>query len=83
MKKPPPTQKEKTLRAFRVYIELMETTAWLRTWMHGPFEQFDLTPLSFRILVLLYEEGPTRMVAVARRMRPGRPSVNWRNRRRR
>lgn len=76
MKRPPPTQKEKTLRAFRVYIELMETTAWLRTWMQGPFEQFDLTPLSFRILVLLYEEGPTRMVEVARRMRFRRSNLD-------
>ncbi|HTU32387.1 MAG TPA: MarR family transcriptional regulator [Candidatus Acidoferrum sp.] len=76
MKRPPPTQKEKTLRAFRVYVELMETTAWLRTWMQGPFELFDLTPLSFRILVLLYEEGPTRMVEVARRMRFRRPNLD-------
>lgn len=76
MKRPPPTQKEKTLRAFRVYIEPMETTAWLRTWMQGPFEQFDLAPLSFRILMLLYEEGPTRMVEVARRMRFRRPNLD-------
>lgn len=71
-----PPKSEKPLRAFRVYIELMETTAWLRTWMQGPFEQFDLTPLSFRILMLLYEEGPTRMVEVARRMRFRRPNLD-------
>lgn len=76
MKKPPPTRKEKTLRAFRVYLELMETTAWLRTWMQGPLELFDLTPQGFRILVMLYEEGPARMVEVARRMQFRRPNLD-------
>jgi DNA-binding MarR family transcriptional regulator len=76
MNRLPPTQKEKTLRAFRVYIELMETTAWLRTWMQGPLDMFDLTPQGFRVLVLLYEEGPTRTVEVARRMRFRRPNLD-------
>lgn len=76
MKRPPPTRKEKTLRAFRVYLELMETTAWLRTWMHGPLDLFDLTPQGFRILVLLYDEGPMRMVEVARRMQFRRPNLD-------
>jgi DNA-binding MarR family transcriptional regulator len=70
------SQRQKTLRAFLVYVEIMDTAAWLHGWMHGPLRLFDLTPQGFRLLILLYENGPTRMMEAARRMRIPRANLD-------
>jgi DNA-binding MarR family transcriptional regulator len=70
------SQKDKTLRAFRVYVEIMDTAAWLRSWMHGPLELYDLTPQGFRLLILLKENGPTLMMDASRRMRFQRQNLD-------
>ncbi|HTU35583.1 MAG TPA: MarR family transcriptional regulator [Candidatus Acidoferrum sp.] len=70
------TQREKTLRAFRVYVELMDTAAWLRSWMRGPLESFNLTPQGFRLLILLCENGPMRMMEISRQMRFQRQNLD-------
>ncbi len=51
------TQKEKTLLAFRAYLDLLDTAEWLRGYMRAPLESFDLTMGGFRLLELLYREG--------------------------
>jgi hypothetical protein len=48
------TQKEKTLLAFRAYLDLLDTAEWLRGYMRAPLESFDLTMGGFRLLELLY-----------------------------
>src|SRR5579863_1850677 len=70
------TRREKTLRAFGVYVEIMDTAAWLRSWMLGPFRLHDLTPQGFRLLILLYEEGPTKMMDAAKRLRFQRQNLD-------
>ena len=42
------TQKEKTLLAFRAYLDLLDTAEWLRGYMRAPLESFDLTMGGFR-----------------------------------
>lgn len=74
--RPKPTQKERTLQAFRVYLEVMETASWLRSWMQGPLEAADLTPHGFRLLLLLYEEGPLRTMEAAQRMKCKRQTLD-------
>jgi MarR family 2-MHQ and catechol resistance regulon transcriptional repressor len=60
-----PTQREKTQRAFRAYVDLLDTAEWMRSYMRGPLESFDLTMGGFRLLEMLYREGPTSVVAAA------------------
>lgn len=71
------TQKEKTLRAFAAYLELLDTAAWLKTWMAGPLASMDLTMQGFRLLVLLYRDGPTPMTEAARQMRFPRQNLEF------
>ena len=72
-----PTQKEKTLRAFGAYLELLDTAAWLKSWMHGPLASVDLTMQGFRLLVLLYRDGPTPMSDAAKQMRFPRQNLEF------
>jgi|ERR1039458_4538835 hypothetical protein len=51
-----PTQKEKTQRAFRGYLDLIDTAEWMLGRMRGQLESFDLT-MGFRLLEMLYREG--------------------------
>ena len=71
-----PTHREKTLRAFRVYTELMDTAAWVRSWMRGPLEAYDLSLQGFRMLLMLYENGPTRTMEAAKQMRFRRQNID-------
>lgn len=72
-----PTQKEKTLRAFGAYLEVLDTAAYLKQWMQGPLASFDLTMQGFRLLVLLYRDGPTPMVKAAKEMRFARQNLEF------
>jgi DNA-binding MarR family transcriptional regulator len=60
-----PTPKEKTQKAFRAYLDLMDTADWLKAELHAPLEAFDLTMPGFRLLELLNREGAQRVVDVA------------------
>lgn len=71
------TQKEKTLRAFSAYLEVLDTAAWLKSWMAGPLGSMDLTMQGFRLLVLLYRDGPTPMTEAARLMRFPRQNLEF------
>jgi MarR family 2-MHQ and catechol resistance regulon transcriptional repressor len=63
-----PTQKEKTQRAFRAYLDLIDTAKWMRGELRGQLESFDLTMGGFRVLEMLYRKGPVSVpVAAARR----------------
>ena len=62
-----PTQKEKTQRAFRAYLDLLDTAEWMRSYMRGPLESFDLTMGGFRLLEMLYRDGPVSVPVAAER----------------
>jgi DNA-binding MarR family transcriptional regulator len=70
------SQRERTLRAFRVYVEVMDTAAWLRSWMRAPLQSFHLTPQGFRLLILLCENGPMRMMELSRTMKFQRQNLD-------
>lgn len=69
------TQKGKMLRAFRVYLELLDAATYMRGWMRGPLELFDLTMQGFRVLVMLYGEGPTQLRVMAEQLQCRRQNV--------
>lgn len=58
----------KTLRAFGAYLDLQKTTDWIRKQIRGQLHTFEITIAGFRVLELLYREGPTHMNETARRL---------------
>ena len=70
------SQRGKTLRAFRAYLDLLDAADYMRGWMRGPLESFDLTMRGFRVLEMLYREGPTRLRVVAEKLDCRRQNVD-------
>jgi len=64
-----PTHAEKTQRAFRAYLDLLDAAEWFKAHLRAPLESFDLTMEGFRLLVVLYQEGALPMTEAARRRR--------------
>lgn len=62
-----PSQKEKTVRAFQAFLNVMDTADWFRNELRGPLESFDLSMPGFRVLEMLYREGALTVPDVARR----------------
>ncbi len=62
-----PTQRDKTQRAFRTYLDLIDTANWLKREMRAPLDFFDLTFEGFRVLEMLYREGALTVPDVGRR----------------
>jgi DNA-binding MarR family transcriptional regulator len=71
-----PTYKERSKRAFRAYIDVLETAEWLKGELRGPLLLFDLTMGEFRLLELLHREGALFVPDVARRRRLHRQAVD-------
>jgi DNA-binding MarR family transcriptional regulator len=62
-----PTQREKTQRAWGAYLDLVDTADWIRRELRGPLAAFGLTIEEFRLLVMLYRDGPLTMSMAAER----------------
>jgi DNA-binding MarR family transcriptional regulator len=71
------THRGKTLRAYRVYREVLETADWLRKKMQGQLEIFELTHGEFRVLEKLYRDGATYVEEAARRMNIKRQNLEF------
>lgn len=61
-----PTQDEKTRRAFRAYLDLLDAAEYMRARVYDQLAFYDLTMRGFRALELLHREGPTRATEVAK-----------------
>ncbi|HUA01921.1 MAG TPA: MarR family transcriptional regulator [Candidatus Aquilonibacter sp.] len=64
-----PSRREKTQRAFRAYVDLIDAADWLKGELRAPLESFDLTMGEFRVLELLNREGALTIAELARRRR--------------
>ena len=71
-----PTHAENTQRAFRVYLELIETADWLKREMRAPLDAFDLTMQEFRVLEMLNREGALTAAQIGARMGRERQNVD-------
>ncbi|HXX18934.1 MAG TPA: hypothetical protein VEJ46_05995 [Candidatus Acidoferrum sp.] len=49
-----PRQREKSLRAFAAYLELVDTADWIRRKLRRPLESFGLTLEEVRLLFMLF-----------------------------
>ncbi len=70
-----PTREERSERAFRGYMELLEAADWLKGELRLPLEQFDVTIREFQLLHLLHREGALPIVEVGRRRRSKRHNM--------
>ncbi|MGO9591859.1 MAG: MarR family winged helix-turn-helix transcriptional regulator [Candidatus Acidiferrales bacterium] len=71
-----PSQKDKTQRAFRTYLDLIDTATWLKREMRAPLDFFDLTFEGFRVLEMLYREGALTVPDVGRRTNHKRQNMH-------
>ena len=69
------SQSGKTSRAFRAYIDLMDTADWLREEMSRQLDSFDLTMPQFRVLETLYNQGPQHQQELSRKFRCSKQNV--------
>jgi DNA-binding MarR family transcriptional regulator len=69
------THRGKTLRAFRAYLDLLETTAYMQKEMQSQLEAFDVTMRTIRILEMLYRKGPMAIRVMARQMKCSRQNI--------
>ncbi|HTV58367.1 MAG TPA: MarR family winged helix-turn-helix transcriptional regulator [Verrucomicrobiae bacterium] len=68
-------RKESTKRAFRTYLEVLDTADWLRGKLRGQLEYFDLRMREFRLLETLYHDGPQYQQELAERVGCGGQGV--------
>jgi DNA-binding MarR family transcriptional regulator len=73
--RPRVTHRGRTLRAFRAYLDLLETTAYVQKEMQSQLEAFDVTMRTIRILEMLYRRGPMAMRVMARQMKCSRQNI--------
>ena len=66
-----PTHEDKTKRAFRAYLELLDAAEWLKGELRIPLASFDITMAELRVMYLLHTEGALPVVEVARRRNCG------------
>jgi MarR family transcriptional regulator, 2-MHQ and catechol-resistance regulon repressor len=71
-----PTHKEKSKRAFRAYMDLLDTAEWIKGELRGPLASFDLAMGDFRILEMLYREGALFLPDIARKRRSHRQGID-------
>ena len=69
------THRGKTLRAFRAYLDLLETTAYMQKEMQSQLEAFDVTMRTIRILEMLYRKGPMAIRVMASQMKCSRQNI--------
>jgi len=71
------SQRGKTLRAFGAYLELLDTAEMIRGELRGQLSGFGLTLRKFRLMEILYREGPTTMVIVADKLLCSRQNLEF------
>lgn len=68
-------EKTRASRAFRAYVDLMDTADWLRERMSRQLETFDMTMMEFRVLETLHRKGPQYQQALSRKFRCSKQNV--------
>ena len=71
------SQRGKTLRAFAAYLDLLDAAEMMRNELRGQLDGFGLTLRKFRLMEILYREGPTTMVIVAEKLLCSRQNLEF------
>jgi DNA-binding MarR family transcriptional regulator len=62
-----PTQKDKTLRAYRAYFDLLDAAAWTQQWLRSQLAMFGTNLLGLRVVEMLYRDGAMEMIEIAQK----------------
>jgi MarR family transcriptional regulator, 2-MHQ and catechol-resistance regulon repressor len=65
----------KTLRAFRAYLDLLDTAAYMQNELSTQLAAFDVTMRGLRVLEMLYRRGPTATRVAAVKLKCSRSNV--------
>ncbi|MGH9638888.1 MAG: MarR family winged helix-turn-helix transcriptional regulator [Bryobacteraceae bacterium] len=68
--------KEKKQRAWGAYLELTETANWIEAKLRTPLGVFGVTREEFRLMIVLYRDGPQRLIEVETKLRRSRQSLS-------
>jgi DNA-binding MarR family transcriptional regulator len=68
--------REKTERAFRAYLELLDAADYMKAEVYDQLSFYGVTMRGFRVLELLYRRGTMRLTAVAEGLRWSRQNLN-------
>jgi DNA-binding MarR family transcriptional regulator len=71
-----PTVEERKLKSFRVYLDILDTAEWLRRQFAEQLDAFDLTIGGFRLMEVLYREGPITTEDFCKKRRYRRQSLD-------
>ena len=71
-----PTQREKTQRAWGAYLDLVDAADWIRRELRGPLDVFGLTMEEFRLLAMLYRDGPVTISMAAEKRERNRQNMH-------
>lgn len=67
---------QRKVRSFRAYLEVLDTAEWLRRQLINQLDAFDLTVDGFRLLEILYREGPITTEEFCKRRRCSRQAFD-------
>ncbi|MGH9740679.1 MAG: MarR family winged helix-turn-helix transcriptional regulator [Candidatus Acidiferrales bacterium] len=70
------TRKEKKQRAWGAYLEITETAGWMERKLRLPLDVLGLTREEFRLLVMLYRDGPVTLSDATERLGRSRQNVH-------
>ena len=69
------TPREKTVRAYRAYTEVMKTAEWFRSELRCILDSHDLTERGFQVLEILYRKGSTTAPDLAEKLQCSRQNI--------
>jgi DNA-binding MarR family transcriptional regulator len=70
-----PSRKEKRQRAWGAYLDLVDTAEWVQRKLGRALGMFGMSAEEFRLLVLLYREGPLTMTETSEKLDRNRQNL--------
>lgn len=61
-------RRKKVERAWAAYLEFSETADWIEGLLWGPLDVFGLTREEFRLMLMLYRDGPLTVTEAAKKL---------------
>jgi hypothetical protein len=71
-----PTQRERKVRAYGVFLDLLDAGEYMREELKAQMLSFGLTTKAFRVLELIFREGPTTLPTMRRTLRVDRRNLS-------
>ncbi len=70
-------RREKAKRAYRAYVDLLETAEWFRELAERHLRAFNLTVAEYRLMERIFRRGPQYQMQLSRRFACSKQNVGW------